>query len=177
MLIAENINNIDYNNIIITHPIKNNFQTNNNFYKILYSNDFTTLNGIYCYFKLENITIDKNLQTISFCKIENKDVINKLIIIESKLLNQYVINKDKSFKIFETLNNSFIKYGVIENLDNNNFYHDKYKYTDNDNDNDNDTLNYFHAAKKKDIELIIKISGIWESNNTNGLTFKFLSIS
>ena len=107
MLIAENLNNIDYSNIIITHSIKNNIQTNNNFYKILYSNDFVTLNGIYCYFKLENITIDKNQQTIIFSKDFNLNIVDKLIELESKLLNQYSKNKEKSFKIFELLNNNY----------------------------------------------------------------------
>ena len=85
MLIAENLYTVDYNNIIITHSIKNNIQTNNNFYKILYSNDFVTLNGIYCYFKLQNITIDRNQQIISFSKDLNLNTINKLIEIELTL--------------------------------------------------------------------------------------------
>lgn len=168
MLIAENLNNIDYSNIIITHSIKNNIQTNNNFYKILYSNDFVTLNGIYCYFKLENITIDKNQQTIIFSKDFNLNIVDKLIELESKLLNQYSKNKEKSFKIFELLNNNYIKYNYIEHFDyNNNLQNKKYL----------NMINNFQDLKKTDIELIIKISGIWECNNINGLTFKFLSIS
>tara|TARA_Y100000591_G_scaffold322061_1_gene337885 strand:+ start:3624 stop:4130 length:507 start_codon:yes stop_codon:yes gene_type:complete len=168
MLIAENLNNIDYNNIIITHSIKNNIQTNNNFYKILYSNDFVTLNGIYCYFKLENITIDKNQQTIIFSKDFNLNIVDKLIELESKLLNQYSKNKEKSYKIFEILNNNYIKYNYIEHFDyNNNLQNKKYL----------NMINNLQDFKKTDIELIIKISGIWECNNINGLTFKFLSIS
>tara|TARA_E500000178_G_C16963895_1_gene727404 strand:- start:1030 stop:1536 length:507 start_codon:yes stop_codon:yes gene_type:complete len=168
MLIAENLYTVDYNNIIITHSIKNNIQTNNNFYKILYSNDFVTLNGIYCYFKLQNITIDRNQQIISFSKDLNLNTINKLIEIEYTLLNQYSKNKDKSFKISEILNNNCIKYNFIEHLDyNNNLRNNK----------ESNLLKYFQDLKKTDIELIIKISGIWESNNMNGLTFKFLSIS
>tara|TARA_B100001093_G_scaffold520103_1_gene612719 strand:- start:1792 stop:2298 length:507 start_codon:yes stop_codon:yes gene_type:complete len=168
MLIAENLYTLDYNNIIITHSIKNNIQTNNNFYKILYSNDFVTLNGIYCYFKLQNITIDRNQQIISFSKDLNLNTINKLIEIEYTLLNQYSKNKDKSFKISEILNNNCIKYNFIEHLDyNNNLRNNK----------ESNLLKYFQDLKKTDIELIIKISGIWESNNMNGLTFKFLSIS
>jgi len=167
MLIAENINNVNYNNIIITHPIKNNIQTNNNFYKILYSNDYATLNGIYCYFKLENVTINKTQQSIFFSNLENQNIINKLIEIESKLLNQHAKNKEKSFKILEILNNNYIKFSFIENLDyNKNFYYNK-----------QNNINNLQTIKKIDIELIIKISGIWESNNVNGLTFKFLSIS
>ena len=170
MLIAENINNVNYNNIIITHPIKNNIQTNNNFYKILYSNDYATLNGIYCYFKLENVTINNTQQSIFFSNLENQNIINKLIEIESKLLNQHAKNKEKSFKILEILNNNYIKFSFIENLDyNKNFYYNKLNNINN--------INNLQTIKKIDIELIIKISGIWESNNVNGLTFKFLSIS
>lgn len=168
MLIAENIYNINYNNIIITRSMKNNIQTNNNFYKILYSNDFVTLNGIYCYFKLENIKIDLDQQIIIFSKDFNLNIINKLIEIESKLLNQYSKNKEKSFKISEILNNHYIKYNFIQHLEfNNNLQNNK----------QSNIINNFEDLKKTDIELIIKISGIWESNNTNGITFKFLSIS
>jgi len=167
MLIAENLYSIDYNNIIITHSIKNNIQTNNNFYKILYSNDFVTLNGIYCYFKLQNITIDRHQQIISFSKDLNFNTINKLIEIESTLLNQYSKNKDKSFKISEILNNNCIKYNFIEHLDYNNNLRNK----------ESNLVRYFQDLKKTDIDLIIKISGLWEANNINGLTFKFLSIS
>ena len=168
MLIAENINNIDYNNIIITHSIKNNIQKNNIFYKILYSNDFVTLNGIYSYFKLQNITLDQNQQIISFSKDLNLNIIEKLIEIESKILNKYSKNKEKSYKIFEFLNNNYIKYNYIEHFEyNNNLQNNKHL----------DLINNFQHFKKTDIELIIKISGIWECNNINGLTFKFLSIS
>ena len=59
-MFAENIEDIDFNNIIINEPIKNSVIDHSNFYKVIYSNKNITLNGLFCLFKLNNINIVKD---------------------------------------------------------------------------------------------------------------------
>ena len=45
-MFAEDLENIDYNNIIICDPIKNSIIDYSSFYKIIYSNSYISYNGL-----------------------------------------------------------------------------------------------------------------------------------
>ena len=58
-MFAENIDNININNIIISDPIKNSVMQYSNFYKIVFSNNIISYNGLYISFDLNDITLNR----------------------------------------------------------------------------------------------------------------------
>ena len=94
------------------------------------------------------------------CNIDIKNYFNNhgLLIyinnLEDIILSKYSKEKKKNYKIKEYFNNNFIK-----------------KYSDkNYNNHDN------HDNHDNQVKYILKISGIWVSNNNIGVTFKFLKV-
>ena len=81
----------------------------------------------------------------------NKDIIQQLKQIEKKII-QYACTeqKDAIFRIEEQLNHNFIKI-----------------FTDNN----------IEYGKNRNIDIVLKISGIWNNYNSCGLTFRFYIIN
>lgn len=152
-MIAENIENINTNHIIICDPIKNSVMQYSNFYKIVYSNELISLNGLYILFKLHNI--NQNKEKILFYYSDNKTHIDKISDIENYILNLIYSNKNKVYKISELLNNGFIKYCY--------------------NDSSINNINY-NNNKYSNKSLILKISGLWETKENIGVTFKIILV-
>ena len=153
-MISENINHFNKDNIVVCDPIKNSIIQYSNFYKLIYTNELLALNGIYILFELNNvkICIDKLLFDIS----SNSVNINKLSELEEYLLNLlWYNNKNKYKKVTEFMNNGSIKYSFIDN---------------------NNTLQYNNKKILNNAKIILKISGIWESGDNIGLTFKIILI-
>ena len=154
-MLSENIDNINDDYIIICDPIKNSIIQHSNFYKIIYSNPGYSTNGLFILIELKKINILK--EKLYFDKYENTENIQKIINIEKYLINMVNDNnKKKSYKICELLNNNNIKYSFSE------YYNSKIM----------DDINY----KLDNKSIILKISGIWETKDTIGLTFKFILI-
>ena len=147
------LDEINNNNIIINEKIKNKVLNSSDFYRVIYSDEYTSISGIFLIFSLENITLEKYFNKIK-CSIfnTNKNVkkIALLKNIENTIMSKYnnVTNKKPTFRISEQLNQNFIKlYG-------------------------NDNLELKNYSK---INFLLKISGIWDSDETKdyGLTFRF----
>ena len=158
-MISEDINNIDINNIIINEPIKNSILQYSNFYKLSYSNDIITFNGIFINVNLNNIIKDNVNSRIILNYNDNIEIINKITQLEIDILNLLNIkNKIKQYKISEILKSYNFKYSCNEQnieLKNNDFF------------NNQKINNLF----------IIKISGIWETKEKYGITFKLININ
>ena len=152
-MIAEKIEDINHNHIIICDPVKNSVMQHSNFYKIVYSNELLSLNGLYILFNLNNI--NQNKEKILFQYLDNKITIDKIAIIEEYILKLIDSNKNKIYKITELLNNGYIKYCY------------------NDYSINNITYNNFNNVNKS---LILKISGLWETKENIGVTFKIILI-
>ena len=155
-MIAENIENISTNNIIICDPIKNSIMQHSNFYKIVYSNNLLSLNGLYILFNLK--MINQNKDKIIFNYLDNKFIIDQIAIIEEYILNLINSNKNKIYKITELLTNGYIKYCYNDNLS-----YDNISYN---------SINSTNSNKS----LILKISGLWETKENIGITFKIILI-
>ena len=157
LFLSSDINSVELNNIICYDKIKNNIMNNSYFYKLIYSDEICSLNGVFFIFTLKNVFIEKYFNKLK-CTISNShdniNTINKITSLEKTILNKF-LNKVSAntlvFRIKEQLKNMNIK------LQNSNIH----KYT-----------NY------KEITFLIKISGIWYSNDKKeaGLTFKFYII-
>lgn len=157
-MLSINLEQFDYEHIIICEAIKNSIILYNNFYKLLYSNEFVTFNGIYLLlnFKYTHIIKDKIFFDIS----NNVDIIDKINNIEYKILDILNIKKEKQLKLKDFLKNGIIKFSYSEyNEIDNNFI--KLKKLKNDNNIEN---------------FILKISGIWENKDNIGITFKIINV-
>ena len=134
--------------VYFCEPIKNNIMTDSNFIRILYSNEFMTLSGIFLIININDMICEKyyNKYKCVFNPNYHNEMIQKIKQIEENLLQKCDIqNKTPQYKIYEQLKNGFIK--------------------------------IFHEVNPKQTNnFIIKISGIWETQNSYGVTYKFISI-
>lgn len=149
MNVILDISNLDITNIFFQNPIKNNIIEDSNFIRILYSNDIFILNGIFLSINLNIKYIDKyyNKYKYVFSYIDNKNIIDTISTIENILL--YMINipdKTPIYSIREQLTNETIK--LFSDIKPNN--------------------------NKKENEFILKIYGIWETDNEYGITYKII---
>lgn len=153
-MICETLQNLHNESIIINEPIKNSAVQYNYFYKLLYSTSIVTLTSIFVIFELNNLSYEND--KIRFDKsMLNNSVFNKLIELEDHILNLIRDSKNKLFKIKELYENQFFKYALSDDNENLNNY------------------NYMNEITNNKT-FIIKISGIWESKDSIGLTFKFI---
>tara|TARA_X000000950_G_scaffold109087_3_gene137492 strand:- start:5142 stop:5606 length:465 start_codon:yes stop_codon:yes gene_type:complete len=143
---------LDTNNIVVSERTINNIMDNAYFYRIFYSDEYMNLNGIFIYFTLTNIKIEKYFNKIKcfFLDEQNKVIIEKIKNIEKEILEKFgnfnLKKKIPTYRIEEQIDNKFIKlYSDITEME-----------------------------KKQNIQLILKISGIWEDDNKYGITFRFL---
>ena len=150
MYISLNTNQYDINNVIISEKTKNNIMTNGDFYRLYYSTEDIILNGLHISFELKSISIEKYFNKIK-CIFDNNDYNNNTVFllknIEKKLLERYRgINRECVYRIGEQLENKFIK--IFDD-------------------------NYINIKRYKSIKFVLKVSGIWSSQNEFGLTFRF----
>ena len=149
MNIAKKIEQYDNNSVILCDPIKNNIMSEGNFIRILYSSPYITLNGIYIVVTLNNITCEKYFSKYRcfFNILLHKDLLDKLQIIEENILSKY----KPEHKIPQ--------YKIYEQIKNGNI------------------IIFNDVGNKSICSFILKISGIWETQNNYGLTYKFIKIN
>tara|TARA_E500000178_G_C16597045_1_gene562944 strand:- start:87 stop:578 length:492 start_codon:yes stop_codon:yes gene_type:complete len=144
------------NCIFISDPIKNTIIQNGDFIKIIYSNSKIVMNGIYLNINLKNIEIENknNKIYLKFDKIKNKETLDYIEYIENNILEKYTCrNKNSTIKLLKDyLNNEYLRI---------------YK-------NDEKSL---IQINNNNINLVLKISGIWDDFVNYGITFKFIYFS
>ena len=135
------------NCILYCEPIKNSIMSDGNFIRIIYANDFVTLNGII-------IIIPFNI--IGICKFYNKckytieltlDELERMKSIETQILqnNSLCVHKSHQLNMYEHISSGFIKtFG--------------------------DTCDQLN----ENTQILLKISGIWETDTECGVTYKFI---
>ena len=148
MNIIKTIDQFNKDYIYICDPIKNNIMIDSNFIRILYSNELFTLNGIYLYINFNNMNIEKyyNKYKCIFDTNTNSYLINKLKEIEIDILKKINIT------------NKLPVYKIYDQLCSGNIklFPDK--------------IDSMYCG------FILKISGIWESDNSYGVTYKFTNV-
>lgn len=134
---------IEESNIIFKLPIKNQNDNYCNFYKILYSTNNFTLKYLLVKFNFDNIVIKEESQRFKLVINKNDKFISNIRKLEIKILN--------------AINNT-VKKKVAYNLIND-IYYKPYLYS------------FLHYPNLK--HFYIKISGIWENEESIGLVYKF----
>jgi hypothetical protein len=158
MNIIISLKQFDINSVFFLDT-KKNIIINGYFTKIIYSNSFITLNGIYI---KTNFILKPQTKNMYFDELntknniyfqphlnENYDIIKLISNYENDILQYYkninkINNKTQSLTISKQINTGLIKL-----------------YKDNG--------SYLYDLSK----IVLKISGVWENNETFGLTYKF----
>ena len=164
MNLSIHLNNYSLLNICFLDT-KENIVMDGNFTKIIYSNQWFTINGIYINLHFDSITVDKlmNKQYLRFnpYSFNNQKIIKDLAIIENNILEyykEYYCNNSKITNILEKQLSSGNMKIFKEYIDYRNF---------------NNKNNYF-SENNGEKRYILKISGIWENYNEIGITYKLL---
>ena len=157
-MICENLKTIDYDAIIINEPIKNSVLQYNYFYKLQYSTNIVVLTSIFILFELNNVLLENDKALFNKNTI-NDSVFNKLNNLEEYILNLINNSKTKLYKFKELQENQYFKYSLCDDIDKFNNY------------------KYVNTLDGKTSKFILKISGIWESKENIGLTFKIIIVN
>jgi len=131
-------------NIYFKPAIENNIIEDSTFVKIIYSNNLVTLNSLFIDIPLKIHYIENYFKKkkYSFDIEKNKEILQKIYTIEENILNKYNSKKCKKHIIRQSLASGFLKV-----------------FPNNIDEPDNG-------------KIIIKISGIWETNTDYGLNYK-----
>jgi hypothetical protein len=160
MNIALKVNQYSIHNTYLLEK-KNNVIVEGTFSKILYSNQFFTMNGVYFYLPLQEIELKTHLNGIFLqfhpYQENNLRVIQELVRIEYNLLDYYRRQNHSNKKISNILSKQLYS-GCMK------IYRDlRRQSTD--------------LASVGNIHYIIKISGIWETVDEVGLAIKLVVAS
>jgi hypothetical protein len=143
---------LNIENVYFSEPVKNTVIPNSTFRRIIYSNNYVSLNNIHLKIKLDNIKISKFYQKFkcmfNYHNVSTHNDILKITNIEKLILSKIKINdKLPKFSILEQARNGFIKFSTL----------------------DNNT----YSPDINSLVIHLKISGIWENISEYGLTYKF----
>jgi hypothetical protein len=155
MILAIDMKNYSLDNVFFNEQQKNSIN-DTNFIRLIYSSKIFSLHGIcislnLSILSLEDISTQNNKYKCIFSITKNNHIIQFIKELEYNLLKQvslhpYHINKTPNYKLFEHFQNGEIK--VIKHSP------------------------FLQFCKKNNYTIIIKISGIWSSNDFFGLTYR-----
>lgn len=149
MNLVKTTDQYDDNGIFFCDPIKNNIMTEGTFIRILYSTEHMLLNGVYLLVTINDFTCEKyyNKYRCIFNPSMHKEFIQSLKEIEENILKKVHLNN----KTPQLKINEQLKNGNVKIF--------------------NEVVNRTSGA------FILKISGIWETQFSYGLTYKFIKTS
>jgi len=148
MNIVKQLDQYDESCVYFGEPIKNNVMNDSVFIRILYSNSLMTLSGIYLLINIQELECEKyyNKFKCSFNTERHIGIIHKLKQFEIDLLEKIEIK------------NKLPQYKI----------YDLFK---------NGVFKFFNEIiTRENNTFILKISGIWETPYTYGLTYKLISV-
>jgi hypothetical protein len=157
------ISQINLDNMIFSDSKKNIIMIGS-FTKIIYSNEYVSVNGLYINFPINIHSIDQcmNKQILKFNNYStlNLEIIQSFSLLEKQILELYkqFYKCDKTFSLIlhDHLYHGNIKLNILENTF--------------ENGQDNSSTNSYNLHKS----LVLKISGIWENLTNIGITYKII---
>lgn len=140
--------NFNASYIYFNEPIQNTIINESRFIRILYSTPNIIFNGINILLKINIDAIDKqyNKNIIYYSVDKNIETINNIKNIEHIILKKYSSDKIPTHNLEAQVNTGVLKLFSDSN------------------------------DKKKNIDIILKISGLWEDSASYGITYKFLTV-
>jgi hypothetical protein len=208
MIIVKSPSQCEINHIYFTDAIHN-AANNSTFSRIMSSNGFATLNGLYMKLPLHKVTVVENsssdrththLKSIAHYNADyNADIISTIQTFENKILALYkktfnIANKPHCLHITDTLLSGSLRLGCENHMDANATISgagaNNAGAVD---DPDVAVANYSSATRsgavrerehdtallfdEKSENIILKISGVWETDKTIGVMFKYITLS
>ena len=149
MNIVKRLDQYNENYIYFCDPIKNNVMCEGNFIRILYSTNYAVFNGIYLLLQLNDVIFEKyyNKYKCIFNVNTHNFLIDKIKNIEENILKKISLHDKQP------------QFKIYEQIKNGN-------------------IKIFGDNNLKNNSLYtLKISGIWETQNNYGLTYKFIKIN
>ena len=148
MNIVKNIEQYSDDCVYFCDPIKNTIMNDGNFIRILYSTPLFILNGIYLSVMINQLTVERyfNKYKCAFDTANNMETIHRIKHSEETILSKIKIN------------GKMPQYKVYEQIRNGNIKVFA--------DNIDEVTNKF----------LLKIAGIWETDYSYGLTYKFVKL-
>jgi hypothetical protein len=147
MNLVKTIDQYDNKSLFFCEPIKNNIMNDGNFIKILYSVPNMVLNGIYLLVNFYDITCEKYYNKYK-CSFNVSN--HREIIDNLKIIEEEILKKYKTNKIPYYKIHEQLRCGFIKV--------------------------FYDVVNKQQGSFILKISGIWETQQNYGLTYKFIQI-
>lgn len=146
-----NIDDIDSNNIFLANEIKNTIINDGVFYKLNYSDKVLTLTNLLIKIEISDYTILQNYYKYKcvFHAEKYTRFINKIIALENTILHNIWKNTTSIYKHANTNVTRLLQSGFFK---------------------------LAHKPCEQNSIFALKISGIWETENSYGLTYKFLSL-
>jgi len=148
MNLVNTVEQYDNNNLFFCEPIKNNIMTDGNFIRIIYSSESITLNGVYILINLYDIICEKYYNKY---KCLFNTVTHRDMINSIKIIEEEILKKYSSSKSPSYKIYEQVKSGYIK------------LFSD--------------VTNRQNNSFILKISGIWETQNNYGLTYKFIKVN
>jgi hypothetical protein len=148
-ILVDNHNIYNFNPFIC-EPFKNNIIQDGFFRRILFSNDTLITNNICINIPLDSLKIKKWYNKHK-CVFDNIYILNSVIEYEKYLLGKLLyLGKIPNYTLFDQLSSNNLKITLLKNI--------------NINDGEIKDIN--------NVNLVIKISGIWETDTDYGITIK-----
>ena len=144
---------VNIDNIQFLDKKENIIMENGFFTKLIYSDSYMTMSGLYLYFPIRLKSIFQNKAFFDYS--ENAELIRSILLVEQNIIQYYKNIYHTTYSTFLSINKQFST-GKFKLNSFHNFYENK--------------ENGFSIYKP----CIIKISGIWENSETMGITYKFL---
>jgi len=160
MIITLNLYKFSLTNIYFLDT-KKNIIMDGNFSKLIFSNEWFVMNGIYILFPIEHNGSERimNKTQIRFNPFHqyNQILINEFSKLERNILEYYKQIRSCNCKIVPLLN----KQMMIGFMKTNKEYKNQFLINEND----------------KNTKYVLKISGIWETQDEIGLTYKLFDVN
>jgi len=149
MYIIHNINNINIKDIYFGDSIKNTVLINGKFTRLLYSTSLYILNTLLLQIKMTDLSIENiyNKYKCIYSVDKNMQYIKKIEYLEKKILEKIVSKKKRVYNIKNQLYSGCIK--LFTNS----------------------------PIQQNKTEMVLKISGVWETYDEIGITYKFMIVN
>ena len=138
----------DYNQefVLFGEYTKNNIIQEADFIRIIYSTPLMSLSGVYVRICISELSCDKfyNKHRCIFDTISHTDIITKLGLLEETILKKLNVE------------NKTPQYKLYDQLKVGNIKVNE------------------HIEETRDVEFLLKVSGVWVTDNKYGLTYKFI---
>jgi len=148
MNLVKRIDQYNKKHLFFCEPIKNNIMNDGNFIRILYSTENIILNGIYLLINLNDIICDRYYSKYK-CSFNTNN--HKELIENLKIIEEEILQKYKINKTPSYKIYEQLRFGFIKI--------------------------FADVGNKQNCSFILKISGIWETQQNYGLTYKFIKIN